>query len=135
MGIAIFNGTGTSGLSIQENSVTDCKTGIRLGQYSPGALGDMTTVAVTGNTLTDNTTGLQINDGINVLASNFTIQENSFSGNTTGLHNQHSTQAVTAEKNWWGDATGPQNAGNPHSTPLGDPVTGDVDFKPWGSYR
>jgi hypothetical protein len=91
MGIVISNGTGTSGLEIKDNTVDDCRIGVLLAQYSPGANGNMDDVTVTGNTLSNNTTGLQINDGFNVLASNFTIQENSFSGNTTGLERQRRT--------------------------------------------
>ncbi|MHC4630030.1 MAG: NosD domain-containing protein, partial [Planctomycetota bacterium] len=150
MGIAIFNGTGTSGLTIQGNSVTDSTTGIRLGQYSPGVNGDMDDVTITANTLTDNTTGLQINNGANVKPSGFSVTNNFFVNNTTGVESQHSSESATiyensfsgnttavsntgalamldAEGNWWGHATGPSGAG-PGS---GDAVSTKVDYSPW----
>ena len=39
---------------------------------------------------------------------------------------------VLAEKNWWGDATGPSHGSNPHGTGQGgDAVSDNVDFMPW----
>ncbi|GAI87150.1 unnamed protein product, partial [marine sediment metagenome] len=130
MAVAIFNGEGTSGLTISGNTISGCENGIRLGQYSPTTDGDMTTVTVTQNTLTNNTIGIRVNDGANVKASNFTIDDNNISGSTSyGLNNQHTTESVTAENNWWGDASGPTHSSNPLGT--GDAVSDNVDFMPW----
>ncbi|MFC2008185.1 beta strand repeat-containing protein [Chloroflexota bacterium] len=133
MGIAIFNGEGTSDLTISGNTVSECKNGIRLGQYSPTTNGDMTTVTLTQNTLLDSTIGIRINDGANVKASQFTISNNSISGSTTyGLQNEHASEAVTAECNWWGSASGPEHTGNTFNVgSQGDAVTGSVDYVPW----
>lgn len=136
MGIAIFNGEGTSGLSILDNDISDCSNGIRLGQYSPSATnGDMTTVTVRGNTLSTNTIGMRINDGANVLASNFVVMYNYFNGNNTdfGLKNEHTTEVVTASFNWWGDNLGPKHPSNPIGLDYGngDTVSDMVIFQPW----
>jgi parallel beta-helix repeat protein len=54
-----------------------------------------------------------------------TIQSNNFIGNTTfGLYNGYSAP-VTAENNWWGDAAGPNQAG--------DKTHGNVDYDPWST--
>ncbi|MHC4308778.1 MAG: beta strand repeat-containing protein, partial [Planctomycetota bacterium] len=131
MGIAIFNGTGTSDLTISGNQISDSTNGIRLGQYSPGVNGDMTTVTVTENTLSNNTIGLRINDGANVKASNFTIRNNSFLGNTTGLANQHTSESVTAEQNYWGDVDGPSGIGPGSGDPITEVLADSVDYSPW----
>lgn len=129
MGIAIFNGEGTSNLVIDGNTITGCKNGIRLGQYSPYGAGDMTTVRVTGNKLIDNTIGLLVNTGANVKASEFVIKFNNISGSTTtGLKNDAAEQ-VTALNNWWGHDSGPTHAANTGGT--GDAVSDNVDYDPW----
>jgi len=129
-GIVISNGAGTSDLAITDNTISGCTNGIYFVEScAQGTADDMTTVSVTGNTLNNNTTGLKIGDGAHVLASNFTIQFNKFQGNTTGLDNQHTTENVTAEDNWWGNATGPTHASNPVGS--GDAVSNNVDFDPW----
>ena|GEM_PF-2648457 len=131
-GIVITNGPGTSGLSITDNTVSGCANGIRFAEecLAPHLAGDMTTVTIEENTLSDNTMGLRIGNGAHVLASTFTIQHNSFDGtNTTGLSNQHATEQVTAERNWWGNASGPTHASNPGGS--GDAVSNSVDFDPW----
>ena len=129
MGVAIFHGEGTSGLTISGNTISGSNNGIRLGQYSPTTDGDMTTVTVTQNTLTNNTIALRISSGANVKASQFTVNNNNISGSSTfGLQNQ-SSETVTAEDNWWGDASGPTHASNSLGT--GDTVSDNVDFIPW----
>ncbi len=136
-GILVSNGPGTSGLTIEDNIISNCVNGLRFAQYSPGASGDMTTVTIENNTLTTNTIGLLIGDGANVKPDQFTVRYNTFDGNTTaGLQHAHTTLDVTAEKNWWGHATGPDAAGNPHGAAAqGDAVTTPggrtVDFQPW----
>jgi len=60
-----------------------------------------------------------------------TVHDNNFEGNGEGLI-WDGTTSLNAEDNWWGNASGPQEAGNPDGT--GDPVTGDVDYTPWLSH-
>jgi hypothetical protein len=55
---------------------------------------------------------------------------NELSGNTVGLDNIVGSSDVEARYNYWGDLTGPYNAvTNPSG--LGDPVTVNVDYKPY----
>jgi hypothetical protein len=130
MGIAIFNGEGTSDLAISGNTISECGNGIRLGQYTPpgSVADDMTTVAVYRNTLTGNTIALRVNDGPNVIAHDFTISYNDISGSTTwGLQNEHASETVTAKYNWWGDMGGPGGEGLGN----GDAVSTMVLYDPW----
>jgi hypothetical protein len=88
--------------------------------------GSGTQAAFTGNTLTNNSTGIVVGyDGSDTAL--VTAHDNCFSGNTWGV----STTApfVDAENNWWGDASGPTHASNPPG--LGDAVDDKVDFSPW----
>ncbi|MHC4889111.1 MAG: beta strand repeat-containing protein, partial [Planctomycetota bacterium] len=128
-GVGVLSGGGgTSGLTISDNSISDCITGIGLVQYQAG---DITTVAITSNTLSNNTTGVKIYDGANVKASNFTIQGNSLSGNTTGLANNHTSESVTATQNYWGDVDGPSGIGPGSGDPITEAVADSVDYSPW----
>jgi parallel beta-helix repeat protein len=77
--------------------------------------------------------GLRILSGID--ASTITVRYNKFldggsQGGAYALHNQGSN-AVPCEKNWWSDATGPDHASNPHSSPGGGAIEGDADPVPW----
>ncbi|MHC4642112.1 MAG: two-partner secretion domain-containing protein, partial [Planctomycetota bacterium] len=119
----LTGGGGTSGLTISDNTISNCVTGIGLAQYQAG---DITTVDITGNALSNNTTGVKIYDGGGVKASNFTIQGNSFIGNTTGLANNHNSESVTAEQNYWGDVDGPGSG-----DPITEAVADSVDYSPW----
>lgn len=55
---------------------------------------------------------------------------NQISGNTVGLDNNVGSSDVEARYNYWGDPTGPYNTvTNPSG--LGDPVSVNVDYKPY----
>ncbi len=56
------------------------------------------------------------------------IYNNIFGNMTYGLQNSSSTD-ISAENNWWGDASGPSHASNPGGS--GDNVSDNVDFDPW----
>jgi len=128
--IVISNGAGTSGLTISGNNISSCTRGIRFVEYcAQGTAADMTTVTVTENALTGNDIGLLVGNGTHVLASNFTIDNNNFSGNNVALQNDHASEQVTAADNWWGDASGP--AYPPENPGLGDPVSVNVIYCPW----
>ncbi|GAJ02008.1 unnamed protein product, partial [marine sediment metagenome] len=126
--IVILSGTGVSGLTINGNSISGCANGIRF--YDDSGTGDITTVTVTENTLTDNAKAIRISNGAHIVASDFVIENNNISGSTSyGLQNEHTTLSVTAENNWWDDASGPTHSSNPLGT--GDAVSDNVDFMPW----
>ncbi len=133
-GISITNGSGVSGLTISGNTISGCFNGIDFLEYNPSAPpapGNITTVTVVQNTLSSNTNGIKVYDSTYVLASNFTINFNNFTGNTAyGLLNAHTTQPVTAEDNWWFHSSGPYHATtNPFGA--GDTVSDNVDYTPW----
>jgi len=131
-GIVISNGEETSDLTISDNTISGCSSGIYLVEYcAQGTPGAMTTVTVEDNTLSGNGTGLRIGDGANVLASNFTITGNSFTGNTTGLANQHASESVTATQNYWGDVDGPSGIGPGSGDSITEVVADSVDYSPW----
>jgi hypothetical protein len=94
--------------------------------------------------------GVYYNSGI-IIGSNWltnnlkptgtTIACNSIYGNVYGLYvrdyanlslGDPSVLSVTAENNWWGNATGADHSSNPHGTGQGgDAVSDNVDFTPW----
>ncbi|MDY6983064.1 MAG: hypothetical protein SV422_08250, partial [Pseudomonadota bacterium] len=97
------------------------------GSYSafPASL---TGVTITGNTFISSNSALarvalRIGEGdqSNAGPTNVTISRNSFTGFSIPLHNA-SANALVAEQNWWGSASGP-----------GTSLVGTVDFTPWYS--
>lgn len=116
-----------SGQTITDNSITNALTGIRL-------LGSSNNT-ITGNTLTTNGTGIIIDPSwqsdVWYSSDNNTITGNTIASNTVGMDADDVNQnPVTAEINWWGDASGPYHATlNPCG--LGNAVTDNVDFSPW----
>jgi hypothetical protein len=104
---------------------------------------------VTGNRVSDNNTGVDIEGGAfglcvagdstgnavscNRIFSNDTgffadasanqLDQSSITGNTTGADADTASGTVDADNNWWGCVAGPGNPGC-------DPVTGDVTFVP-----
>ena len=136
-GIVITNNQGVSNLSIVDNTIQNSTNeGILFAQdasyLNGGTEGTMTTVTVQNNTLTGNVTGLAVWNHANIHPENMTISGNAFTGNTAyGLDNQHTT-ALSATGNYWGDATGPSDSGSG----TGDKVSTNVDYSPWwaGNY-
>ncbi len=133
-GIVISNGAGTSGLTISNNDVSESANGIRFSDYcAQGTPGDMTTVTVVQNILTNNAKSIRVGDGAHVLASDFTIENNNIAGSTTwGLQNEHATEVVTATLNWWDSDNGPSASLNTFNVEQqGDSVSANIDFTPW----
>ena len=58
------------------------------------------------------------------------IQDNDFFNNTTAIRNT-STITVSAENNYWGHFSGPENMNNPEG--IGQPIEGPVSFQPFST--
>jgi parallel beta-helix repeat protein len=112
--------SGNRGVASSDNSTS---AGIIVTTY----FGDGTKATITGCTITDNTTG--INVGYN--ASDLSIvkaENNKIYGNEYGVTSTN--PVVDASPNWWGDATGPYNT--PYNVcGLGNDAEGNVTFRPW----
>ena len=61
--------------------------------------------------------------------STISCNENSLTGNLTRGFANYLDEVVNAERNWWGNATGPTAPSNPGGT--GVSIKGIVDFSPW----
>jgi len=102
-GITISNGEGTSGLTISGNEISNSNRSITLAQDTTTTNGDMTTVILNENILSNSDIGIRITDGANVLANQFNISNNEFSNsNLFALKNEHSTLGIDAKYNNWG---------------------------------
>jgi hypothetical protein len=117
-----------SGFSdVTDNSLTNSNIGIWIPQYSGQPISPEITAS--GNIITGNSmAGVQVeSDGtagdLPVLA---TVNHSDLSGNTVGVQN-NSSSIVTAENDWWGDASGPSGTGIGSGTSA-DP---NVNFFPW----
>jgi len=80
-----------------------------------------------GNNFTNSDVGVFIYDNGNV--ANVEFHQNNFIGNLAGVDNTN-TNVLDATCNWYGDISGPYNAGlNPSGT--GSSVVGNIIFSPW----
>ena len=100
---------------INGNEISNCSnTGIYLSNTSNGSF-------ISGCDISSNKTGIYLANGF------VSIHHNNITGNTDwGLENI-SGNSITAENNWWGDASGPSGEGSGS----GDAVSANVDFNPW----
>jgi pimeloyl-ACP methyl ester carboxylesterase len=95
-----------------------------------GIVGGNAEVLIEKNVISENA-----NYGISVSPSTKTAKaiNNSIAGNGTGARGTNSANpgqiALDAKYNWWGDISGPQNAGNPDGK--GNSAVGQVSFDPW----
>ena len=114
-GIAVLTGNGgTSGLTIQQNTITGGTNGIRFAEYGDAGAGDVTTVSILNNDLSSNDKALVIGDSALILPSVFTVTDNSFANATTAgldFDNTTTSEALDASSNWWGSANGPDGGG------------------------
>jgi len=83
------------------------------------------------NTFENNDVGIGYNMESDITYPSDVIEYNKFDGNIFAMQvwGPHATD-VTAERNYWGDATGPDHISNPLAG-LGDAVSDHVDFMPW----
>ena len=91
---------------------------------------------ITGNTFSNNYVGIGVRMGApsDITGLDVYAHQNNFVGNTAaGLRNDGLGGTFDATCNWWNNASGPTNAGNPGGT--GDVVDGTgpggVNFNPW----
>ncbi|MDP8288429.1 MAG: T9SS type A sorting domain-containing protein [Candidatus Electryonea clarkiae] len=129
-----FNTSGRNiiGTSITNNTFTNINNCLWFADFG-APYGDLTNVVVQNNTFTNiSTETIRIGEHLSGIGT-MSINYNSFDTNPDYVIHNTSTTEVDAEKNWWGDATGPDDEGdiNPHTTPLGGIVTTYVDFIPW----
>ena len=122
-GIRINGGSGTTltGNTFDSNGVS----GIRFKET-------MTTVTMTGNTVTNNPIGIEITDSVDDV-STWAVNYNHIVGNTAyGISNAAVAGTLDAEDNWWGSANGPVHIDNTFNVgSQGDESTNFVDYVPW----
>ncbi len=120
----IQNCTGTS---ITNNTFDNFYRGIFLNG------GTVTNLEIKNNVFTDIALNVISIEAGMVGVETMAINYNSFDTNSAyAIWSVHAT-SVNAQKNWYGDATGPDDDGdlNPHTTPLGAKVSEHVTFIPW----
>jgi len=119
--------TFSSSLTITDSIIENSSShGIQVVNASPPT--------IAGNTIRNNS-----QYGIYTTGSSIpVIMGNAFSGNNYGIYNATSTITINAEKNYWGDPSGPYDPSNDTATGglhnpsgLGDRVTDHVDYDPW----
>jgi len=143
-GINVYNydAAAQSDVTVSSNTVTGSDSGkgfnqgIRIGKDSSQIL---TNFNVNGNKVQYNTNGILVKS-----ASGVIITANTIVDNAIGVKNDD-TVLLNAEKNWWGDDTGPYDlvgttevppcTSNPstekNADGLGNDVIGNVDYCPW----
>ncbi|MCK4357910.1 MAG: hypothetical protein KAW92_04080, partial [Candidatus Cloacimonetes bacterium] len=124
----IQNCTGTT---ITNNTFDNFYRGIFLN----GGSSVVTDLTITNNVFTDIALNVISIEAGMVGVGTMAINYNSFDTNSAyAIWSVHAT-TVDAEKNWYGDATGPVHTSNPHNIPKvygdGAPVSDNVDFIPW----
>lgn len=120
--------TGTvTGSTITNNQGTASSDGsTSAGILATDYWGPGTEAAISGNTLTNNTSGVAV--GYN--ASDATVADinhNNFDGNTSAGVRALANTAVVATGNWWGHKSGPSGEGSG----TGDYISEYATFSPW----
>ncbi|MCH8800403.1 MAG: Ig-like domain-containing protein [Chloroflexi bacterium] len=83
-------------------------------------------LTIQNNSILNNVTGIKLEAAVTAA----TIDFNDITGNTTAGLELVAGGGATAEKNWWGDISGPkQTTTNPRGA--GDAVSGSADYQPW----
>ena len=83
-------------------------------------------LTIQNNSILGNETGIKLEAAVTAA----TIDFNDITGNTAAGLELVAGGGATAEKNWWGDISGPkQTTTNPRGA--GDAVSGSADYQPW----
>ncbi len=120
-------GSETIAIWIGNNWIADNTTGIYL-YYVRLSFID-SSIIMTENDIVGNTHGIRFYDMSDTSPDFVRVSCNNISGNSVyGINNEDPDFLVEAGKNWWGDATGPNDGEN---DALGDMINGNVEYDPW----
>ena len=134
---------------VRNNTVEDCRTAVNFHRankddcYGATKCADLTVGANNvsigpNNQFHDNEDGVTIDapgekpPGCTASvqnANNIAINTNDIYDNTSFGVENGAANTINAERNWWGNASGPTHASNPGGS--GDAVSNNVDFDPW----
>ena len=114
---------GTLEITIDDNDITN--------NAGPGIwLGDVTGVAITNNFISGNGSGETTGIVVNSATGNFAHFNRIVANVGHGVQSNDSSGNFDAQRNWWGDATGPLHTPE-NLLGDGDGVSDDVDYSPW----
>ncbi len=129
-GITLWNsatGDGTGGNIVSAQITGNTISGTNASEsYGIRLLGLVTNVSISGNNITNNAYGIDLNNANGALVT----YNNIFSNFIYGINNAGS-EPLSAKYNWWGSETGPNYAGSQYPSSPGDSVTDGVLFEPW----
>ena len=124
----VLDGTMIGGIGVKVEASNVNLTGFTIQNYETGVeIESGTNVSIIGNDVLTNgvDTGILVKEGA---AAGNEAHFNNIVGNDIGVKNKDHNDTFDAENNWWGDASGPSGLG-PGSS--GDAVSDNVDFRPW----
>ena len=129
--IDVTGGQSYSNVLISNNDIQNLQYAISIGTSTD--VGSTLTATVYINTLTNNDAGIRVRYG----ADPTMIHNNIFGNANYGISNEV-TEVVAAERNWWGDPSGPYDPSDDILTGgwynpggAGDTVSDYVDYDPW----
>jgi parallel beta-helix repeat protein len=128
--------------NVSDCVITDCETGISLyassnnrlennfiqGNEHGITLENSHNNEILGNCILNNIEPTESGIHVDGISSENVIHFNNIVGNLPyGVYNESTSENISAENNWWGDASGPGGVGPGN----GDNVTAYVDYEPW----
>ena len=136
-GIALSNTANSlanQNLGVIANAVISCNTITgpgEAGSHGVRLFGYTTNSSITNNAIAGVDTGILVQAQNGHITDTSLVQENAIAPTTTAAINWQPAGPLNAESNWFGDASGPTEAGNPGGT--GGVITsvGAVDYVPW----
>ncbi|MCK4553960.1 right-handed parallel beta-helix repeat-containing protein [Candidatus Parcubacteria bacterium] len=125
------------GNTFKDNTLDNCGHGIAMEYADNNIIGQ----SGHGNTIENNANTAAINYHDVAFTADYagiyfdansegnTVNYNNIVDNTGGLKNANTATILDAEKNWWGNNSGPIHADNPFGT--GDKASNNVDYRSW----